>query len=125
MDKKIKKLDPSININTITDGRGGIFTYFPEGSDIQEWNYITTTKGTKRGDHYHPEFNEYIMFVMGHGVYVEKNNEGEQDFTLVGPGECVFIPKNTIHTFLPLEDCRMIALLDKKWDDCEVPSKAV
>ena len=112
----IELLKPEVNPSTIKDGRGGIFTYYPEDKPIQEWNYIVTFKGEKRGFHYHEEFDEYIMFVSGHGCY----SEGDETL-LVGPGDCVYIPCNIRHTFTPLEDCRMIALLTKRWDECENP----
>lgn len=118
---KMKILKPSVNTVTLKDGRGGIFTYFPENESIKEWSYIVTHKGTDRGHHYHKEFDEYIMFVDGHGCYLEKLSDGSEETHLVGPGDCIYIPANTSHTFKPLEDCRMIALLTKKWDDCESP----
>lgn len=114
----IKLLNPKVNINTIKDERGGIFTYFPENGSIQEWNYIVTFKGKKRGLHFHEEFDEYIMFVEGHGCYTDELD----NVTLVGPGDCVMIPANTKHTFVPLEDCKMIALLTKRWDECLNPT---
>ena len=67
--KKIIKLDPDINPITVKDGRGIISTYYPQTEDIKEWSYIVTLKGSVRGHHYHKEFDEYIMFVEGEGVY--------------------------------------------------------
>lgn len=119
MTRHIELMQPSVNLETISDGRGGIFTYFPY-SPILEWNYIVTSKGSTRGHHYHPEFDEYIMFISGHGCYVEKTSNGKE-VILVGPGDCIYIPCNVSHTFEALEDCRMVALLSKKWDDCKVP----
>ena len=113
----IKLLNPEVNIKTLEDGRGGIFTYFPEKGDIKEWNYIVTFKGEKRGFHFHEEFDEYIMFIEGSGTYID----GDDNVTLVGSGDCVYIPQNVKHTFIPLSDCKMIALLNKRWDDCEKP----
>tara|TARA_Y100000034_G_C6897865_1_gene414420 strand:- start:1444 stop:1818 length:375 start_codon:yes stop_codon:yes gene_type:complete len=120
MTPKLRILKPSVNTATLEDGRGGIFTYFPEIGQIAEWSYIVTHKGTDRGHHHHPEFDEYIMFVDGHGCYTEKY--GDEEFVhLVGPGDCLYIPKDSNHTFKPLEDCKLIALLTKKWDDCDIP----
>lgn len=122
MEPRIKLLKPSVNISTISDGRGGIFTYFPERGDIKEWSYIVTNKGSNRGHHHHPEFDEYIMMVQGHGCYIEKSNDQEH-LHLVGPGDCIFIPADVSHTFEPMEDCRMLALLTKRWDKCQEPIK--
>lgn len=120
---RIKILKPNVNPSTLKDGRGGIFTYFPENGKIEEWSYIVTHKGVDRGNHYHEEFDEYIMFIEGHGCYIEKLPGGEEEFHLVGPGDCLYIPSNSMHTFKPLEDCKMVALLTKKWDECKVPIK--
>ena len=118
---RMKILKPSVNGSTLEDGRGGIFTYFPKQGAIEEWSYIVTYKGVDRGHHYHKEFDEYIMLIQGHGCYIEKLPDGKEEFHLVGSGDCLYIPANVSHTFKPLEDCKMIALLNKKWDDCKVP----
>lgn len=113
----ISLLKPSVNLNTLKDGRGGIFTYYPQKDAVREWNYIVTFKGEERGNHHHEEFDEYIMFVEGHGCYHNKNGES----VLVGPGDCVYLPRGTEHTFTPLSDCKMVAMLTKRWDECENP----
>jgi hypothetical protein len=113
----IRLLSPKVDFSTIKDGRGGIFTYFPEKDSIKEWSYIVTFKGEKRGFHFHEEFDEYIMFVEGHGCYTNDKN----DLILVGSGDCVYIPSGEKHTFTPLSDCKMIALLTKRWDECLNP----
>ncbi len=120
MESKMKLLKPQINPSTLSDNRGGIFTYFPITTEIKEWSYIVTHKGVDRGHHSHPEFDEYILMVEGHGCYLEKTDSDEL-VHLIGPGDCIFIPCGSNHTFKPLEDCRMVALLTKKWDDCCIP----
>ena len=62
MDFKI--LYPSCNLETILDGRGGIFTWFPK-EPILEYNLLYFKPGKSRGFHYHPEFVEYILLLMG------------------------------------------------------------
>lgn len=114
----MKLLTPQVNTITLSDNRGGIFTYFPHDAEIKEWSYIVTQKGVDRGHHYHPEFDEYVLMVYGHGCYVE-NMDGHEFVHLVGPGDCIYIPMGISHTFKPMEDCRMVALLTKKWDSCE------
>ncbi len=118
--RRIIKLDPQINPVTFKDGRGIIQTYLPEEDSIKEWNYIVTLKGAVRGHHYHKEFDEYIMFVEGEGVYTEIT-DGEELVTPVSAGDCLYLPMNVPHTFYPTADCKMIALLTKRWDKCKEP----
>ena len=92
----------------------------PEEDSIKEWNYIVTLKGAVRGHHYHKEFDEYIMFVEGEGVYTEIT-DGEELVTPVSAGDCLYLPMNVPHTFYPTADCKMIALLTKRWDKCKEP----
>jgi mannose-6-phosphate isomerase-like protein (cupin superfamily) len=118
--KKIIKLNPEINPITFKDGRGIIQTYYPEKDSIVEWNYIVTLKGAVRGHHYHKEFDEYIMFVDGEGVYTELSDTGEL-VTPVSSGDCIYIPMGVPHTFYPTADCKMIAMITKRWNDCAEP----
>jgi mannose-6-phosphate isomerase-like protein (cupin superfamily) len=117
----IKKLKPIINISTLEDGRGGIYTFLPETIDIKEWSYIITLKGAERGKHYHKEFDEYIMFVEGSGVYLEVDDNGLVDTMPVASGDCIFIPAYVGHTFKPNADCKAVALITKRWDNCKEP----
>ena len=119
--KKIIKLDPDINPITVKDGRGIISTYYPQTEDIKEWSYIVTLKGSVRGHHYHKEFDEYIMFVEGEGVYTELSEDGKELVTPVASGDCIFITKYPPHTFYPTADSKAIALITKKWNDCDEP----
>jgi len=120
MKNSITKLEPEINPTTFKDGRGIIKTYYPHADSIKEWNYIITNKGHIRGFHYHPEFDEYIMLVEGEGIYTEIIN-GNEVTTTVSSGECIHIPSGISHTLYPITDCKMIAMITKKWDDCETP----
>lgn len=120
MQHRIRKLNPEINPVTFKDGRGIIQTYYPEQYNIVEWNYIVTLKGAVRGHHYHKEFDEYIMFVEGEGVYTEITG-GEELVTPVSAGDCIYLPMHVPHTFYPTADCKMIAMITKRWNDCEEP----
>jgi mannose-6-phosphate isomerase-like protein (cupin superfamily) len=120
MYKKIIKLDPEINPTTVKDGRGIISTFYPQTDVIKEWSYIVTLKGSARGHHYHKEFDEYIMFVEGEGVYTEITN-GEELVTPVSAGDCIYLPQGVPHTFYPTADCKMIAMITKRWNDCNEP----
>lgn len=117
---RIKKLNPEINPITFKDGRGVIQTFYPERLNIVEWNYIITLKGSVRGHHYHSEFDEYVMFVEGEGVYTELT-DGKELTTPISAGECLYIPTGVPHTFYPTADSKMIAMLTKRWNDCKEP----
>ena len=117
----IKKIIPDCNLNTIKDGRGAIFSYVPD-TPILEWTHQFINKGKIRGNHCHPEFDEYILLVSGEGVEVEKNQEtGEENYVYLAKGECVYIPRNTYHVFMAITDCESVSFLTKKWDDCDQP----
>ncbi|MFD2083065.1 hypothetical protein SAMN05421678_103331 [Actinopolymorpha cephalotaxi] len=72
-----QRLSPECNLDTVRDGRGGIFTYYPE-RPIVEWNLLFTRTGNARGFHYHKEFDEYILVTSGHGTYVELCDDGTE-----------------------------------------------
>lgn len=118
---KIKKVDPSCNLSTVRDGRGGIFTFWPE-KPVVEFNFQFINKNTMRGNHYHPEFDEYYLFTSGHGVVVTKSDDGaREEFLYVGAGDCIYIPQGVPHVTYAITDIRYVTFLTKKWDDCEKP----
>ena len=118
---KIEEILPLCNLNTVKDGRGGIFTFIPK-DPIVEFNYNMVKAGKVRGNHHHPEFDEYYLLVSGQGVLVTKDGpSAEDEFVYLSPGHCVRTPKNTSHVFLAITDCTLIVLLTKKWDDCKQP----
>lgn len=117
---KIQKLTPESNLNTIRDGRGGIFTFYP-GKPIVEFNFQFINKGKIRGNHFHPEFDEYYIFAEGNGVVVTKDENGKEEFIYVGPGDCVHIPQDTPHVTYAITDIKYVTMLTKKWDDCKTP----
>lgn len=117
----IKAFKPNCNLNTIRDGRGAIFTFVPD-QPILEWTHQFIKAGKIRGNHCHPEFDEYILLVEGNGVEVEKNPEtGKDAFVNLAKGDCVYIPRNTYHVFLAITDCQSVSFLTKRWDDCKAP----
>jgi len=60
------------------------------------------------------------MFVEGEGAYTEITN-GEELVTPVSAGDCIYLPQGVPHTFYPTADCKMIAMITKRWNDCEKP----
>ena len=116
----MNKLAPECNLTTLTDGRGGIFTYYPR-DPIVEWNLLFTRQGESRGFHFHKEFDEYVLITSGHGVYVDRTQDGDESFAKVAAGDCLHFPAGVAHTLRAITDMRMVALLTKRWDDCSEP----
>lgn len=87
-----------------------------------EWTHQFIKSGKVRGNHCHPEFDEYILLVSGEGMEVEKDPEtGEDEFHYMAKGTCIFIPRGTYHVFLAITDCESVSFLTKRWNDCEKP----
>ncbi len=116
----MRRVDPMCNLTTLVDGRGGIFTYYPL-QPIVEWNLLFTRAGEARGFHYHKEFDEYILITSGDGVYIEQLDDGSNSFVKVAGGDCLHFPIGTRHTLRAITDMRLVALLTKRWDDCDEP----
>ncbi len=118
---KIERITPSCNLNTVKDGRGGIFTFYPK-DPIVEINFNIVKAGKIRGNHHHPEFDEYYVLTSGEGVLVCKDTpESKEEFLYLSRGQCTRTPKGISHVFLAISDCTLVVLLTKKWDDCETP----
>lgn len=117
----MRLFEPRCNLNTIRDGRGAVFSYVPDAA-ILEWTFQFITTGKLRGNHCHPEFDEYILLVSGEGVETAKDPEtGKEEFIYMSTGICIFIPRGTYHVFLAVTDCRSVSFLTKRWDECEQP----
>ena len=67
----IEIVNPDCNLNTVKDGRGAIYSFVPK-LPILEWTHQYIKSGKIRGNHCHPEFDEYILLVSGTGIEVEK-----------------------------------------------------
>ena len=76
-----------------------------QGDPVVEWSFIVTLKGSQRGHHYHKEFDEYIMFVEGNGVYLELQTMVLRSLLLLLLVTVYTFPKNVAHTFIPMADC--------------------
>ena len=58
----------------------------------------------------------------GEGVMVSKDSEGgERKIIHMSKGSCVRTPIGVIHTFYAISPVTAIAMLSKKWDDCNPP----
>lgn len=118
---KMRIFKPQCNLSTLKDGRGAIFTFVPD-APIVEWTHQFIKAGKVRGNHCHPEFDEYILLVTGEGVEVEKDTKtNEEQFIFMSKGTCIFIPKSTSHVFIAITDCESVSFLTKRWDDCKAP----
>lgn len=119
--KMIKIIKPECNLNTVKDGRGAIYSFVPD-APILEWTHQFIKSGKIRGNHCHPEFDEYILLVSGSGIEVEVDIESRKEHKYyMSKGTCVFIPSSTYHVFMAVTDCESVSFLTKKWDDCENP----
>ena len=123
MTGKIQILNPDIGAKAVDD-RGAIYSYVPFNA-IVEFCYITTKAGVTRGHHYHKEFDEYIMLVDGEGIYLEPLEDGTVRKIVVGPGQTIYLPKLTPHTFVPLTNCKSVSLLTRQWNHCQEPITTV
>lgn len=120
---KIQILTPDIN-DLAVDHRGAIYSYVPK-DNIVEFVYINTKQGVTRGDHYHEEFDEYIMLVDGEGIYVELLEDGTKRKIVMAAGQTIYIPRLTPHTFIPLTDCKSVSFLTKTWNSCDKPITSI
>jgi len=120
-DKKVEIFCPTCNVDTVKDGRGGIFTWVPQ-DEIKEFNMLYFVPGASRGNHNHPEFVEYSLIVEGSGILVTKDKLAKKERIIhLSKGSCVRTPKGVTHTIYAITNMTIIAMLTKPWDDCKKP----
>lgn len=119
-DDVITRFNPSCNLETVRDGRGGIFTWIPP-EPILEWNMLIFHPNKIRGNHYHLEFVEYFMVVEGYGTMVSKDKSNKEVFFHLSKGQCVRVPIGISHAFYAIQFTTAMAFLTKNWDDCNPP----
>jgi uncharacterized RmlC-like cupin family protein len=56
---------------------------------------------------------------------LELSDDGKELTMPVATGDCIYLPKYVPHTFIPTADSKMIALITKKWNDCDEPITGV
>jgi len=118
---KIEVLHPACNLETVRDGRGGIFTWLPK-DPLVEFNILYFLPGKSRGHHYHPEFNEYFLVVEGSGVMVTRDSkDAPEEHIHMSRGSCVRTPIGISHAFHAITAVTAVAMLSKRWDDCNPP----
>ena len=118
---KIERIDPECNLDTVRDGRGGIFTFYPK-DPIVEFNFNIIKAGKVRGNHFHPEFDEYYLVVDGEGVLVSRDSsQSKEEFLWLSRGQSTFTPKGVNHVFIAIKDTTLVTMLTKRWNDCKEP----
>ena len=81
------------------DGRGIILTWVPQDK-IAEYNLVYFRPGSVRGNHYHPEFDEYLLIVSGEGIMIWKESvDAPEHVVHLSRGGCVRAPSGLIHAF--------------------------
>ena len=119
----IKILQPSCNLETVRDGRGGIFTWLPK-EPIVEFNLLFFKPGKTRGFHYHPHFIEYLLCVDGNGVLItrdDNNNPKTESVINLSKGVCTRAEKNSYHTVYSITEMTLVAMLTNQWDHSKPP----
>ena len=114
---------PTCNLETVKDGRGGIFTWIPK-EPIVEYNLLFFKPGKTRGFHYHPHFIEYLLCVDGNGILVtrkDKNDAKTETIINLSKGVCTRAEKNAYHTVYSITEMTLVAMLTKRWDHSKPP----
>lgn len=122
-DGQYGRLESTFNLDTILDGRGGIFTWVPR-ENIREFNLLYFTPGESRGDHFHPEFTEYFLIVDGSGIMVytdPKGEKGNEERYHLSRGDCMYTKQGIAHAVHAITPLIAVAMLTKPWDDCDSP----
>jgi mannose-6-phosphate isomerase-like protein (cupin superfamily) len=120
---KVTIIRPTCNLDTVRDGRGGIFTWVPP-EPIVEFNMLYFSPGKVRGFHYHPHFIEYLLVVDGSGVLVTRDNPDDsnaEDFVHLSKGICTRTDINVYHTVYAITELTIVAMLTQQWDLSDPP----
>jgi mannose-6-phosphate isomerase-like protein (cupin superfamily) len=119
--EKFKLIKPSCNLQTVFDGRGGIFTWVPKDA-IKEFNMLYFKPGASRGNHWHPEFVEYFLIVDGQGAMVAKDIQTKEKGVFhMSKGQCSRAEPGIAHAFHAITPVTAVAMLSKPWDECDKP----
>ena len=92
----------------------GLFLGIIQESWIREINYVETTSGQVRGNHYHAETQEMFFVIEGRvkvKVYNIKTEEKEEN--IFEKGDIFIVYPYEVHTFYILTNAKWINLLSK------------
>lgn len=118
---QIEILLPLCNLETITDGRGAIFSWVPNES-IKEFTMLFFAPGKVRGNHYHPEFVEYFLVVEGEvALFTVNPDTGKQIAMLCGKGICFKTPIGVPHAVQAITDATCVSFITLPWDEAKNP----
>ncbi len=95
------------------DKRGIISNYYFD-NDINMIGYVESSKGSIRGNHYHPIQTQKCLLIKGKYISVTKdllNPTAVVETRLVNEGELSTIPSNVAHTMVFLEDSVFLNLV--------------
>lgn len=117
-------LTPEIAEASWSDGRGAILTFYPN-EDIKEFNLVYFKAGATRGNHKHVDESMVEYFGVcneGRGIFCYVDSETGEKFTeFLTPGKFMRTPPGVSHAFYALCDTTCLALLAKRWNDCNPP----
>lgn len=117
----IEILRGTANPDTITDGRGAIFTWIPQ-DEIREFNLIYLNAGKSRGNHFHPEFTEYFIVLEGSIALFTLDPETQQTINMIcGEGTVFRSAAGVPHAIHAITESKCMSLITKPWDECTVP----
>ena len=120
---RLEILRPACNLDTVKDGRGGIFTWIPD-EPIVEFNMLYFQPGKTRGFHYHPHFIEYSLVTEGSGVLVTRDdphNKKTESLFHLSKGICIRTEIYVFHTIYAITEKTIISMLTKRWDHSKPP----
>jgi hypothetical protein len=118
---EIEILAPICNPETLSDGRGAIFSWIPD-QDIKEYTLLFFNKDKIRGNHYHPEFIEYFLVIDGViSLTTTDPLTGTNISTIGGAGFCFKTPKLIPHMVRAITEAKCLSLITKPWDTCDNP----
>ena len=98
------------------DGRGKVVGIF-QGHKWEEINYVESSKGSFRGNHYHKKTIEGFFIIDGKIKVTLRDiiNHSKRTF-IAKKGDIFIINPNTLHTFEVLENSKWINMLSRPLD---------
>jgi len=97
-----------------SDERGAIYDVF-DGENIRHIGYITSAKGTLRGNHYHKIQTQYTYILHGKAQWFTKdlnNPVAETECRVLKAGDLAVDLPGVAHALLALEDTEFIFFTD-------------
>ena len=99
--------------DSFEDTRGLITNYYFD-EPLNLVGYVSSTKGSVRGNHYHPIQTQKCLLISGSYISVTKDLNEENSVVetrYIKPGELSIIPPNIAHTMIFLEDSVLLNLV--------------